>query len=65
MFIVILNVVGLCVDLCTQFTLMFWTPDPSQEYVLYILAAMWGLTDGVWQTQINSEFYGLAAEAGV
>lgn len=49
-------ITGMCVDLCTQFTLMFWSPNPSEEYVLYILAAMWGFTDGIWQTQINTVY---------
>ena len=46
---------GLCVAVCTQFTMMFWMPNISQEYVLYILSAMWGLADGIWQTQISGE----------
>ena len=50
---------GMCLDLCIQFTLMFWTPTPDEEYVLYVLSAMWGLTDSIWQTQINSEFHEL------
>ena len=44
-------------DLCIQFTLMFWPPDPDRQYVLYILAGMWGFSDGIWQTQINGMFY--------
>ena len=32
-----------------------WSPLPSQEYLFYILAAMWGISDAVWQTQINGE----------
>ena len=45
----------MCVDLCTQITLMTWMPRPEQAYVLYILAGMWGFTDGIWQTQINGK----------
>ena len=47
----------MCVDICIQFTLMFWLPNTDQEYVLYILSGLWGLTDGIWQTQINGIFY--------
>jgi hypothetical protein len=47
---------GMCIDLCIQFTLMFWLPNPDQEYVLYILASLWGITDGIWQTQINTVY---------
>jgi len=45
--------VGMCVDLSVQFTLMFWRPSTSQEYVLYLLATMWGVSDSIWKTQIN------------
>ena len=31
-------------------------PTPDEEYVLYILAGMWGFTDGIWQTQINGKY---------
>lgn len=51
-------VAGFIVDLCIQITLMTWMPHPDQEYVLYILASMWGFTDGIWQTQINA-LYGV------
>ena len=49
---------GMCMDLAIQITLMTWMPTPDEEYVLYILAGMWGFTDGIWQTQING-FYGI------
>merc|ERR1712060_42043 len=31
--------------------ILSWTPRVSQEWVVYILGAMWGLGDAVWQTQ--------------
>ena len=43
-------------DLAIQITLMTWMPTPDEEYVLYILAGMWGFTDGIWQTQINGKY---------
>lgn len=46
---------GMCVDLAIQLTLMLWRPSASHEYLLYLLATMWGSTDGIWQTQINSQ----------
>ena len=49
----------MCVDLCIQFTLILWHPNPQQDYVLYVLATMWGLTDAIWQTQINSQHFNL------
>ena len=44
---------GVVIDLVIQIVLLTWMPTPDEEYVLYILAAMWGFTDGIWQTQIN------------
>ena len=35
------------------FTMLFWQPNSQQVYVLFIIAAFWGLADAVWQTQIN------------
>lgn len=32
-------------------TLYLWTPD--QEYYLFIIAAVWGIPEGVWQAQTN------------
>lgn len=33
-----------------------WSPNPDQAYMFYILAALWGVADAVWQTQINGEW---------
>ena len=46
---------GLCMDLAIQITLLSWRPNPDTEYVFYILAGMWGFSDGIWQTQINGK----------
>ena len=35
--------------------LFTWSPHPDQAYVFYVLAALWGMADAVWQTQINGE----------
>jgi len=32
---------------------MIWTPVLQQNFVIYIIALLWGLSDGIWQTQIN------------
>ena len=32
-----------------------WAPASDQVYVVYILAAMWGLGDAVWQTQVMQD----------
>jgi len=38
--------------------MLTWTPKVDEVYVVYILAALWGLGDAVWQTQINA-LYGV------
>lgn len=45
--------VGFLVDLGILITLAIWRPEPSKEYLFYIISGLWGLTDGIWQTQIN------------
>jgi len=47
---------GFIVDLAIQLTLMFWQPAADEEYVLYILSGLWGMSDGIWETQINGLF---------
>ena len=44
---------GFILDVGIQLTLVFWRPAADEEYVLYILSGLWGMSDGVWETQIN------------
>ncbi|KAK2154829.1 hypothetical protein LSH36_256g04070 [Paralvinella palmiformis] len=46
--------VGMLVDLAIQLTLILWPLDKDKEYFFYIISGLWGLTDGIWQTQINA-----------
>jgi predicted MFS family arabinose efflux permease len=32
-------------------TMMIWVPREEQLWVLFILAGLWGIADGCWQTQ--------------
>merc|ERR1719361_2176149 len=45
--------------------LMFWNLEEEkmqdQQYVLFIVAGLWGIADAVWQTQINA-LYGVLFE---
>ena len=41
------------VNLALIITLLIWKPDPSTPAAFYLIAALWGLADAVWQTQIN------------
>ena len=45
------------VDLSIHATLYAWMPHPNSPAVFYIISGMWGITDGIWQTQINGTFY--------
>jgi len=47
-------VFGFMVDVAIQCTLRFWVLDRDQEWVLFLMASMWGITDGIWQTQLNA-----------
>ena len=51
------NPVGMIVDLSIHATLYAWMPHPNSPAVFYIISGMWGITDGIWQTQINGTFY--------
>ncbi|KAG5682264.1 hypothetical protein PVAND_011628 [Polypedilum vanderplanki] len=33
--------------------LLFWRPHPDQKFVFFLISGMWGISDAVWQTQIN------------
>ncbi|MCL4133351.1 UNVERIFIED_CONTAM: hypothetical protein GTU68_025280 [Idotea baltica] len=39
--------------------LMFaWKPDPEDYFVFFLIPALWGMSDAIWQTQINA-YYGV------
>jgi len=45
---------GAFVNVGVVIVLFNWAPGaPDEEFVLYLLAAFWGVADAVWQTQIN------------
>ncbi|UJR33101.1 hypothetical protein I4U23_020558 [Adineta vaga] len=39
-------------------TMFIWKPSENTIAILFVLAGLWGLSDAVWQTQINA-FYGV------
>ena len=49
-------VFGAIVNLVVVIALFQWHPDPNQTYVFFILAGLWGVSDSIWQTQINGIF---------
>lgn len=30
-----------------------WDPTPEESHVFFLIAAMWGVSDAIWQTQVN------------
>lgn len=56
-----LFVFGALMNIIVIIVMLSWTPTVSTEWVVYILGAMWGLGDAVWQTQINALYGALFA----
>lgn len=42
--------------------LLFWEPHPDQMGVFFVISALWGMADAVWQTQTNALYGILFAE---
>lgn len=53
-----LYLLGAFINLTVIIILLIWTPDPGREWVFFVIAGIWGIADGVWQTQINA-LYGV------
>jgi len=51
-------ILGACINLAVIIVLLCWTPTASSVAVVYVLAALWGIGDAIWQTQINA-LYGV------
>ncbi|XP_001631329.2 protein unc-93 homolog A [Nematostella vectensis] len=47
---------GLVVHLTVLIIMLAWTPDASLVWIFYVLAALQGYGDAVWQTQINAMY---------
>lgn len=50
-------ILGSVINLAVIAVLFHWTPRPDQIHVVFILAALWGVSDAVWQTQINGTHF--------
>ena len=35
--------------------LIVWVPDPALAPVFFVISALWGVCDAIWQTQCNCE----------
>ena len=49
-------VLGTILNLSMLILLQFWMPKPTEAYVFFVIAALWGASDAVWQTQINGKY---------
>ena len=49
-------IMGAVVNFGVIISLIFWRPHPDDTPIFFILAALWGVSDAVWQTQINGEY---------
>ena len=50
-------VTGAFINLAVILFLRLWTPNPDDAYVFFIIAAFWGISDAIWQTQINGKYF--------
>ena len=50
-------VTGAFINLAVILFLRLWTPNPDEAYVFFIIAAFWGISDAIWQTQINGMYF--------
>ncbi|CAF1117677.1 unnamed protein product [Adineta steineri] len=44
------------IDYALIITMLLWVPRENQLWVLFILAGLWGVADGCWQTQIAATY---------
>ena len=49
-------VTGAFINLAVILVLRLWTPNADEAYVFFIIAALWGISDAIWQTQINGMY---------
>ncbi|CAL4185761.1 unnamed protein product, partial [Meganyctiphanes norvegica] len=49
---------GALINLGIIITFLKWMPHPDDIVVFFVIAALWGVADAVWQTQINA-MYGI------
>ncbi|CAI4221747.1 unnamed protein product [Auanema sp. JU1783] len=54
-----LFVFGAVVNLLMLLTLMIWPVNPADTAIFYVVACVWGMADGVWNTQISGYWVAL------
>ena len=48
---------GAILNVAMLILLLYWRPSPDEIYLCFIIAAIWGMADAIWQTQINGRFF--------
>ena len=46
-------ILGCAANVAAIVICMTWDPNPEESHMYFIVAALWGVADAVWQTQIN------------
>jgi predicted MFS family arabinose efflux permease len=49
-------IIGAIINYALIITMLIWIPSENQIWVLFILAGLWGVADGCWQTQSKFNF---------
>ena len=47
-------ILGACINLLVMVVFFSWTPTSGTLGIAFLLAALWGVGDAIWQTQINA-----------
>lgn len=48
-------VAGALINASVIAVFLIWRPNPEQRISFFVIAAFWGFSDGIWQTQINGK----------
>uniref|UniRef100_A0A0K0EXS5 Protein unc-93 homolog A (inferred by orthology to a human protein) n=1 Tax=Strongyloides venezuelensis TaxID=75913 RepID=A0A0K0EXS5_STRVS len=60
-----LFVFGAVINMLMILTLLMWPINPGDIQVFYVIAGVWGMADGVWNTQINGFWIALVGNEGL
>uniref|UniRef100_A0A914XRV8 Uncharacterized protein n=1 Tax=Panagrolaimus superbus TaxID=310955 RepID=A0A914XRV8_9BILA len=60
-----LFIFGAVINILMIMTLMIWPLNPSDNALFYVIAGVWGMADGVWNTQINGFWVALVGRSSL
>ncbi|CEF59569.1 Protein unc-93 homolog A [Strongyloides ratti] len=60
-----LFVFGAVINMLMILTLLVWPINPGDIQIFYVIAGVWGMADGVWNTQINGFWIALVGNEGL